>query len=363
MAYSYYRSITIDYTKCGTANSTDFPVLVSFTDATFKTVANGGRVQNASGYDIAFYSDSARTTALFWEIDQYDASSGATGTCSFWVKVPTLSVTANTVIYVAYGDSSISSFQSTASSVWNANYKGVYHNKTAVTTDSTTNAFNLTNFNTTALTSTSTAGGGVGANVADFGATDLNRYLWYGTNMGNTTDVFSITGLGKLRTELTATGSYDLAQWVNSTRKLSWEIQYNYNLGIRRFGLLIYNGVGTPSVYYNVTLGTTNWFHWGVTCDGTTAYIYLNGVQQGSLTIPTTSTYTTAGNNVQFGGNTTVNNYFGYLDECRYSNSQRSSSWMTTEYNSYLSPSTFFTLGTETPTTPTTSTSDFFQFF
>jgi hypothetical protein len=50
MAYSYYRSVTIDYTKCGTADSADFPVLVSFTDLNFRTVANGGRVQNASGY-------------------------------------------------------------------------------------------------------------------------------------------------------------------------------------------------------------------------------------------------------------------------------------------------------------------------
>lgn len=343
MAYQYRKTITIDYTKCGTADSTDFPVLISHTDANLKSVGYGGHVSNPLGYDINFYSDSGLTTALSYEVETYDPS---TGQIIAWVKVPTLSATVNTVIYIGYGDPLISTFQSTSTSVWNANYKGVYHNKTAVTTDSTINAFNLTNFGTTALTSTSTAGGGVGDNVADFGATDLNRYLSYATNMGNTTDVFSMTGLGKLRSEITA-GTYDLGQWVNSTRKLSWEIQYDYNGGTRRFGVFIYNGASNASVYYNVTLGTTNWFHWGVTCNGTTAYIYLNGVQQGSVTIPTTSSYTTAGNNVQFGGNTTVSNYFGYLDECRYSNSQRSSSWMTTEYNNYLSTSTFYNLSSE----------------
>ena len=103
MAYSYYRAITIDYTKCGTANSTDFPVLVSFTDASFKWVDAGGKIQSPAGYDINFYSDIGLTTALYYQVERWNSN---TGECIFWVKVPTLSATANTVIYVAYGDAS-----------------------------------------------------------------------------------------------------------------------------------------------------------------------------------------------------------------------------------------------------------------
>ena len=55
--FGYRRAITIydAMTPAGCPSSlSDFPVLVSYTDATLKTVANGGHVQNASGYDIIF---------------------------------------------------------------------------------------------------------------------------------------------------------------------------------------------------------------------------------------------------------------------------------------------------------------------
>ena len=102
------RAITIDYTKCGTADSTNFPVLVSFTNASLKTKANGGKVENSNGYDIQFFSDIGLTSKLSWEVEKYDAT---TGEIRAWVKIPTISHTANTVFYIAYGDSSISTFQ------------------------------------------------------------------------------------------------------------------------------------------------------------------------------------------------------------------------------------------------------------
>ena len=363
MAYSYYRSVTIDYTKCGTSDSTDFPVLVSFTDLNFRTVANGGRVQNASGYDIAFYSDSARTTPLFWEIDQYDANSGATGTCSFWVKIPTLSVTANTVIYVAYGDTSISSFQSTASSVWNSNYKMVYHIKNGSTlnlTESTSNGNNFTNSGATATTGKIDGG-------ANFVRTSFQKI--------NTTSNFVIPTTGTAsfwaKCSVAPDGTVGNKQPFITQRIAS---------PIRAFDLYIYQGGGIFGWYNNgvdnrVSVSLTGvilanvWYYYTlVWTNGGITELRINAVSKGSTptltatyatnTLPTSLGWDTLG-----GALTAIDYFSGQLDEVRFSNTVRSTSWITAEYNNQDSPSTFFTLGTETPTTPTTSTSDFFQFF
>ena len=62
------RALTIDHTKVPSTQS-NFTVLVSVTDAALKTVANGGHVANANGYDIGFYADSSGSTKLKWEIN------------------------------------------------------------------------------------------------------------------------------------------------------------------------------------------------------------------------------------------------------------------------------------------------------
>ena len=70
MAYSYYRSLTINRSTCGAGTFSNFPVGFignSTTDTWLESVGNGGRIQNANGYDIAFFSDSALTTALKFE--------------------------------------------------------------------------------------------------------------------------------------------------------------------------------------------------------------------------------------------------------------------------------------------------------
>ena len=52
--YSYVRPITLDHTKAGGATHADFPVLVAGTFPWLATTANGGKVESASGNDVAF---------------------------------------------------------------------------------------------------------------------------------------------------------------------------------------------------------------------------------------------------------------------------------------------------------------------
>ena len=115
--------MTVDHTLVPSTQS-NFTVLVSVTDATLKTTANGGHVANSNGYDIGFYTDSSGSTKLKWEIESYNP---VTGQLIAWVKIPTLSSTSDTSFYLFYGDPSITSDQSDPVNTWDSNFKAVYH--------------------------------------------------------------------------------------------------------------------------------------------------------------------------------------------------------------------------------------------
>lgn len=174
--WDYRKAITIDSSKVsGDGNLNDFPLLVSLTDANLKTVANGGHVQNANGYDIIF-TNQAGDTKLDHELEGYDAM---TGTITMWVRIPTLSVSVDTVIYIYYGNNSITTFQESEAGVWDSNFKMVQHlheisiNGVAGHIDSTGNANNGTpyNFGTSSYTTTNASGIIGGADAFD-GADD-----------------------------------------------------------------------------------------------------------------------------------------------------------------------------------------------
>ncbi len=122
--YSYRRAITIDHTKVSTEDQSSFPVLISGTYSYLKTTANGGNTQSDYGYDIIFTSDIDGNTILDHEIESYSSSTGA---LTAWVRIPTLSYTADTTIYMFYGNNTISTSQERANSVWDGNFKFVSH--------------------------------------------------------------------------------------------------------------------------------------------------------------------------------------------------------------------------------------------
>jgi hypothetical protein len=95
--YAFRHAITIDHTKVPNTDQSNFPVLVSGTYSFLSGTAYGGDVTSSAGYDIAFASDSAGSNALPFEQESYSASTGAV---NYWVKVPTLSRTTDTVITV-----------------------------------------------------------------------------------------------------------------------------------------------------------------------------------------------------------------------------------------------------------------------
>jgi hypothetical protein len=343
-AFGFYRTVTVDHTKVP-STQTNFPILVNFTNASLKTIGNGGKVQNANGYDIRPYTDSALTTAITgYELERYNAT---TGEVVMWVKLASLSSSVDTIIYLAYGDATISTDGSSATT-WDANYKAIYHLKDGTTlsgTDSTTGNNGTIN-NTPAATTGQIDGAmhcvGVDvdglyplANPADFPVATA----------------FTVSGWFK---PVSAAINYIGVMWgefANNGPHLQTD-------GAGTWGIRIWGGT-------NCDGGTTTagaWQYVVGTYDGTNLRCYVNGSLTGGPTAatPTTSSSPTAAIGFTLVGS---NPFDGDIDEVRISNSARSTDWVTTDYNSQNSPGTFFTLGSETPVGGASGNNKFFLLF
>ena len=123
--YLYRKQISVDNTKVsGNADLSNFPVLINLTDSDLTATSSGGNVWNENGYDIVFMPESSTSTILDFEIEKYSSS---TGELIAWVEVPALYYGTNTVLYIYYGNSNISSSQEDVNNVWDSNFKGVWH--------------------------------------------------------------------------------------------------------------------------------------------------------------------------------------------------------------------------------------------
>jgi hypothetical protein len=327
----------------------NFPVLISGTYAYLKTVANGGKVTNANGYDIIFTSDAAGTTVLNYERQSYNASTGAV---NFWVNVPSVSHSSDTVIYMWYEKSSVSTDQSNKNSTWDTNYKGVWHmeDNAANTSilDSTSNGNNWTN---QANTSTETVAGQVGSALSYDGSAN---YASVPINMSSTSVV---------------TASF----WVNHTwgnnNYTLLEYSANFNSNTTSFGFFpddgadctagqfmtgINGNVGYNSACY---LNPSNGWHYVTVVYDLTQQasseitLYIDGVLQTAQSHPFGSLDTGSfGNYTLYMASRGGTSQFipATMDDVRVSFAARQVNWTLAEFNNQNSPSTFYTIGSET---------------
>ncbi|VAW89416.1 hypothetical protein MNBD_GAMMA17-1301, partial [hydrothermal vent metagenome] len=109
------------------STQTDFPVLISISSD-----VNLSSNAQADGDDILF-TLSDGTTKLSHEIETYTT---ATGELAAWVRVPSLSGSSDTTIYMYYGYGSASN-QESVSTTWDSNFIAVWHlaEDPSITTD------------------------------------------------------------------------------------------------------------------------------------------------------------------------------------------------------------------------------------
>lgn len=354
--FSYYRSIIIDHTKVngGSGSLTQFPVLVcgNGSNACNASIAGmnqsggGAHVTNANGYDINFFKNSNCTSALTWEMENYNAS---TGEFEAWVTDTgtALSGTVNTTWYMCYGNPAITTFQSTATAVWDAGYVSVYHlgaNGSLSVNDSSSLAANLTNVNSATLGATQIDGGVALASAS-------TQYLLNNSNAPTFSSQSSI--------------SYEA--WANGT---SFPASYNSvisidgNSGAGGVGFvdLLVTSAGKIAIYLQAT-GIVDYDGTGSTTLSTGTKYFLSmsyGPTNGLIGYVNGAVDGTAGAN---GGlsviltDETVGNespsfltrlWNGSLDEVRASDVERSAGWFSTDYNNQNAPASFYTMGSET---------------
>src|SRR5580704_15779942 len=123
MAWTYYASITIDHTQVSASSETYLRVPF-FGGPNFAGLAYGGTLTNGNAYDVIFSTDTAGASALTFELEanSYDATTGAG---LWWIQIPFPSTSVDTVIYVVYANSSITTYQGNTNGTWGSDYNAV----------------------------------------------------------------------------------------------------------------------------------------------------------------------------------------------------------------------------------------------
>lgn len=329
---AWYSPISINAAQVPSTQS-NFPVLVSQTDARFKTIGNGGHVANSNGYDIRPYSDTALTTALSYELERYNAT---TGEVVMWVKVGSLS-SSTTPIYLGYGDTGLTTDGSSGTNTFSNSFLSVWHFKDGSTLNlsDALGSYNLTGSNTpTAVTGQVDGAMGLASASSQRAANSNNP----------------------------AAAAITVSAWIKATTLPS---DYNSTInagsgGVDYYGIFVksngklycivkattarsFDGTGSH------TLSTTTWYHVAITYDSTNGLkSYVNASADGTQTADgTANTSTTQGVSVGNQNSTNTRFWNGSIDEVRVSSAARSADWITTEYNNQNAPGTFETLGTE----------------
>jgi RHS repeat-associated protein len=338
--YSFRRAIEIDHRKIPNTDQANFPLLISGTYAFLATTANGGGVTNSNGYDIIFTSDAAGTNILPFEREFYSPSNGAV---SYWVQVPTLSHTADTLIYMFYGNGNITADPSNKTGVWDTNFKGVWHlanGSPLDATDSTSNSNNGASYGP--VGSTGKIGG-----AASFSGS--NQYI----DVGNGTSL-QITGSAITVEAWINTSESNPNQWKrilvketpgNADPFIAYGFDRVANTNFVGFGVS-HGAAGTNVTANSITpLVLGAWTHIVGTYDGSSVKVYLNGTLNAQAATSGAIGGTTQ--DVVIGADTANSSeYFnGLIDEARISNVARSADWIAAEYNNQNSPATFYSVG------------------
>ena len=328
-SWAYRKKITINHTKVS-ANLTDFPVLVGLaSDADLASDAQD------DGDDILFTSSNG-TSKLSHEIERFN---GGTGELVAWVKVPTLSSSTDTDIYMYYGNSLASNQQNTAG-VWDSNYRAVWHLKettggTNAIKDSTSNANHGTDGGNPTLGATGKIG-----NCVRFDGTDdhiavpssaslklgsgLTIEAWIRINVwGDWADIVFKGGGSENNSDY---------QFALVTTGLAWDGTY----------------AGTwRTKYFNTTQNTGTWIYVALTHDTVTVRCYRGGSEISSQSDPGAIYQSDYQLGISREGAASYGWLNGRIDEVRISNIARSAGWIATGYNNMNSPSTFYSVGVE----------------
>jgi len=326
---NFYIGTWGDLNDCFNGNIDDFAL---FNDVLTATEVLG---IYTGGQDIRFSSDASGTTQLAHEVVNWDIVNDK---AEVWVKIPTLSYTTDTELYVWYDNDTVTPQAKNdtygSQNVWSA-YKAVWHFEDSLT-DSTANAHTLSANGTTNNTSGKISSG------REFERDNL-EYLYHANhadfNVG--TGTFAMQMWWKPESDSVYNGlmckvdtDTDGYQWVRNT-------DGKINLALRDNA-----SANMDSVTYGTAINAGTWYMLCITRDGTNAYVYVNGNEAHT----TDHAYNLDETGVPFtigpyrSNDVTQHLLDGTIDEARFiKGAYLTTGWIATEYNNQNSPATFAT--------------------
>jgi hypothetical protein len=330
--WSHRVKVTVDNTKVS-ATLTDFPVYVDLSDmpSTFFTHVK------SDGGDIRV-TQSNGTTEQAREVVTITPGSSIG---ELWFKASSLSSSVDTVFFIYYGNSSASDYAADATygseNVYDSDYILVWHLLDA--TDSTSNDRHGTPAGTAAPTSSGKIDG-----AYDFDGdsdyithafptgpanNDLTVSFWFSSD-----DVLADGGQIRFIDRWFHYGIY----YQGSTDE--WIMDYFIGESPNNVYQTVYSHSPSASTWYNI-VATFDSTGGGLT-------FYLNGSSVATDPSPFSFGLGTLGTPLIAAGDSGSANYHdGQMDEVRFSDVDRGSDWISTEYNNQNAPSSFYTVGTE----------------
>ena len=328
----------------------DYPFLITRNDTDLYNQAQ------STGTDILFAD--ANGTRLDQEIESYIKGT-TTSTIVVWIKIPILSSTTNTTIYMYYGNSTVKRYD-ISTNVW-SNYSAVWHLSDSGSTikDSTGNGY-------TGASNGNVLGTGKIANGQDFNG---NNYISIASSsLSSGSDVF-ITGWFKLNSAFNSANSNTqliMSKYLNSTYNtfiaLAGRDFNSLTTGVPK-GSLVFKVEQGPNMVYTWTNQTSwlanKWYQFSVilhTQVPTTNKIYINGLDDTnssfyicsscSISIGYYASWNLGGGTVAttdvLAGTASFN---GSLDEFRISNNAISNTEINFTYNLENNPIAFSSFG------------------
>jgi hypothetical protein len=335
--WQYRKQITINHTQL-ISDQNNFPILISTIDADLmKARADGG--------DILFMNNIGVASKLYHDIDLFNQSTGKLVT---WVKIPLLSSTTDTVIFMYYSNPS-SLYMAYPEKVWNG-FEAVYHLSkapTGVVQDNTGNSNNGVPHG--GMTTSNLVEGKIGSCYLFDGDDDYISF----------TDFTYAMNEGTCSAWIQTSGDGPMAVWgegvTSSPKPYIW-------LGKRENGKLMYardvyggnsNFQGQKEVGMNdgiwhliswISTESENRFFF----DGAeVSLVWQDGQNPNGIWFNDQNTdASTVGCLIQGGTN---NLWDGLLDEIKITNTPLSAAWIATEYANQNNPAGLLNIGPEEP--------------
>ena len=311
-----------------------------------------------SDADDILFTSSDGVTQLKHEIESYTSG---TGELEAWVKIPTLSASSNTTIYMYYGNASATN-EEDPSNVWDSNFKGVWHmgeiDPELINQDSTSN--DLTAHKNSEVNPNPATGKVNGGQDFEFANTDYDEL--------HEQSAFKITGSETwsawVKPESIPQTGGDGDIYSDNASHTIFDITNDITNGTVR--LLIQNDACNADIhrYGSTTLSAGTWYYLTGVYNASTPSmtVYVNGnSDNGTLlgTIPTAQCVKDGAIAILGTRDRANFVYDGIMDEVRISNTARSSDWIKTEYNNQSAPTTYITCEGQAPA----DTGQFFKMF